>query len=49
VKSSDSTGEGGALGAKFARCLVYDWVRDVATLATVIARNGGALPPGLTL
>jgi CRISPR-associated protein Csb1 len=44
-----SIGEGGALGAKFARCLVYDWVRDVVTLATVKARIGGALPPGLTL
>jgi len=29
--------------------IYYDWVRDLATLALVKARIGGALPPGLTL
>jgi nicotinamidase-related amidase len=27
----------------------YDWVRDVATLARIRTKLGGALPPGLTL
>ena len=29
--------------------IYYDWVRDLAPLAAVKARIGGALPPGLTL